>query len=90
MANKRDKYAETDIISIDFEDGSSQECGIVGTFQVDGVEYIALEDLDSVHEDFYLYTYKSFDDGFELGDISDDIFDKVSEEFDRICAQLDI
>ena len=88
MATKKEKYAETDILTLEFEDGA-QECGIIGTFEFDGGEYIALESLDEAADDIYLFVFKPVGEGFELLDIPDADYDKVSAEFDRLAAKLD-
>jgi len=74
-------------ITLEFDDGFALEAEIMGTFDVDGVEYIALGDENS--EDVYLYRYIPCGDDFELGDIPEEEFDAVSEEFDKIMAGLE-
>ena len=79
---------EAEYITLEFEDGMEVEAEIMGIFEVDGKEYIALiPDDDS--DDVYLYGYKEAnDDEFELIDIEDDAeFDKVVKEFDKITAE---
>ena len=77
-------YDEDQIIILDFDDGVSIECGMMGIFDVDGKEYIALEALDGT-EDVYLYGYKEVGDDFELLDIEDDeTFEKVAAEFESL------
>ena len=64
------------------------EAEIMGIFEVEGKEYIALiPDDDS--DDVYLYGYKEVsDDEFELIDIEDDAeFDKVVAEFEKLTAE---
>ncbi len=86
-----DKYTrdeDSDIITLEFEDGQEVECEIMGIFDLDEKEYIALiPDDDS--DDIYLYGYKEIsDEEFELLDIEDDAeFEKVVAEFDRITAE---
>ncbi len=86
---KKDAYEdEAEYITLEFEDGMEVEAEIMGIFEVDGKEYIALiPDDDS--DDVYLYGYKEVnDDEFELIDIEDDAeFDKVVKEFDKITAE---
>lgn len=78
------KYGEDEIITLDFDDGNSFDCGIMGIFEVDGQDYIALEALDGT-EDVYLYGYKETEDDFELLDIEDDeTFEKVAAEFESL------
>ena len=79
---------EAEFITLEFEDGTEVEAEIMGIFDVDGKEYIALiPDDDS--DDVYLYGYKEVDDEeFELIDIEDDDeFDKVVKEFEKLTAE---
>ncbi len=81
------KYGEDEIITLDFDDGASFECGIMGVLEVDGKDYIALEALDG-SEDVYLYGYKELEDDFELVDIEDeDTFEKVAAEFESLMDE---
>ena len=79
---------EADIITLEFDDGEDVECEIMGIFDVDGKEYIALVPLDG-SDDVYIYGYKEQgEDEFELIDIDDDKeFEKVVAEFDKIVAE---
>ena len=86
MEDKRALYAEDEIITLEFDDGDAFECGIMGTFDVDGVEYIALESFDGSN-DVYLYRYVAHEDDFELIDIPEEEFDRVSQEFDRLMDE---
>ncbi len=83
MEEKRALYAEDEIITLEFDDGESFECGIMGIFDVDGKDYIALDALDDSN-DVYLYIYEPTEDDFELLDIPEEDFDKVAAEFDRL------
>lgn len=79
---------EADFITLQFDGGEDIECEILGIFDVEGKEYIALlPDDDS--EDVYIYRYNELpDDEFELLDIEDDEeFEKVSEEFDKLSIE---
>ena len=93
MANnkKRDYVDEdVDIITLEFDDGGEVECEIMGVFDCEGKEYIALIPHDD-SDDVYIYGYKeSGDDEFELVDIEDDAeFEKAVAEFDKIMAEND-
>ena len=44
------KYGEDEILTLDYDDGVSITCGIMGIFDVDGQDYIALEALDGSEE----------------------------------------
>ncbi len=83
MEEKRALYAEDEIITLEFDDGAKFECGIIGTFELDDKEYIALDALDDTN-DVYLYGYVPTDDDFELLDIPEEDFDRVAAEFDRL------
>ncbi|MCR4668277.1 MAG: DUF1292 domain-containing protein [Clostridia bacterium] len=87
MADKKknDPVDESEIITLEFEDGVSVECEIMGVFEFEGNDYIALiPDDDS--DDVYIYGYREVgDDEFEIVDIEDDeLFEKVVAEFDAI------
>lgn len=85
MASK--DYNEDEIIHLDFDDGEGFDCGIIGVFEVDGKDYIALEALDG-SDDVYLYGYEEKGDDFDLLDIEDqETFDKVAEEFDSLMDE---
>ena len=79
---------EADIITLEFEDGEDVECEIMGVFDVEGQDYIALIPLDE-SDDVYIYGYNEIgEDEFELVDIDDDSeFEKVVAEFDKIVAE---
>lgn len=83
--DKRELYSEDEIITLSFDDGDEFECGIMGVFDVDGIDYIALEDLKE--DDVYLYLYIETENGFELGDIPEEAFDRVSQEFDKLMEE---
>ncbi len=90
MANKDKRdYIEddVDIITLEFDDDQEVECEIMGVFDYEGKEYIALIPHDD-SDDVYIYGYKETgDDEFELVDIEDDAeFEKVVAEFDKIMA----
>lgn len=86
MEEKRALYAEDEIITLEFDDGATFECGIMGTFELNEKEYIALDALDDTN-DVYLYEYLPTDDDFELRDIPEEDFDLVSAEFDRLMDE---
>ena len=87
MADKNERNEE-DFITLEFEDGQEVECEIMGIFECEGKEYIALIP-DDGSDDVYLYGYKEVsEEEFELLDIEDDAeFKKVVEEFDKITAE---
>ena len=76
---------EADFITLEFDDGAEIECEIMGVFDYDGKEYIALLPNDGT-DDVYINGYKEVgEDEFELVDIEDDAeFEKVVAEFDAL------
>ena len=79
---------EAEFITLEFDDGTEVEAEIMGIFEVEGKEYIALiPDDDS--DDVYLYGYKEVsDEEFELIDIEDDDeFDKFVKVFEELTDE---
>ena len=88
MADERNlEVEETEVITLEFDDGVEVECEIMGVFDYEGKEYIALIP-DDGSDDVYIYGYKEVgDDEFELVDIEDDAeFEKVVAEFDKMVG----
>ena len=79
---------ETEVITLEFDDGGEVECEIMGVFDLNGKEYIALIPDDGT-DDVYIYGYEEVgDDEFELIDIEDDAeFEAAVAEFDKIMAE---
>lgn len=92
MANSKKNAPEedTDIITLEFDDGTELECEMMGVFDYSGNDYIALIPHDD-SDDVYIYKYNEIgDDEFELEDIEDDeLFNKVVGEFESIMAADD-
>ena len=89
MADERNlEVEETEVITLEFDDGVEVECEIMGVFDYEGKEYIALIP-DDGSDDVYIYGYKEVgEDEFELVDIEDDAeFEKVVAEFDKIMME---
>ena len=91
MANDKKNNApveEADVITLEFDDGAEVECEIMGVFDYNGKEYIALIPDDGT-DDVYIYGYKEVgDDEFELVDIEDDAeFEAAVAEFDSIMDE---
>lgn len=75
-------------IFITLNSGEELECSILGTFNVEEDEYIAL--LPDGSEEVFLYKFKLVDDEPELSLIeSDDEYKKVSEVFLSLCDMGD-
>lgn len=81
---------EEDIITLEFDDNTAVDCFIIGVFECEGKEYIALEPDDGT-DDVYIYGYKdNGDDTFEIVEIDDeDEFDAVVKAFDDIMNEED-
>lgn len=79
---------DSDFLTLEFDDGEEIECEIMGVFDFEGKEYIALIPEDGT-DDVYIYGYKEVgDDEFELVDIDDDEeFKKVVAEFDKLTEE---
>jgi uncharacterized protein YrzB (UPF0473 family) len=90
MANEKKnvEIEEKDIITLEFDNGDEVECEIMGVFDFNGKEYIALIPDDGT-DDVYIYGYKEVgEDEFELIDIEDDAeFEAVVAEFDSIMDE---
>ncbi|MDD3393578.1 MAG: DUF1292 domain-containing protein [Clostridia bacterium] len=78
---------ETMFLTLD--DDTELECGILGVFEVEGVEgkeFIALMPLED--ETVLLYEYKEIDEEIELNVIEEDeLFDKVSAAFNELFEE---
>ena len=77
---------ENERLTVEFDDGAVIDFEIVGTFEVKGVDYIALMDIDTQED--YLFRYIDKGDEFELADIPEEEFDEVAEEYDKIMESL--
>lgn len=78
---------EREFITLEFDDGIEEECEIMGVFEANGKEYIALIP-DNGSEDIYIYGYKEVgEDEYELVDIENDEESEIaSAEFDKIMG----
>ena len=85
---KNIEIEEAYVITLEFDDGAEIECEIMGVFDYNGKEYIALIP-DDGSDDVYIYGYKEVgEDEFELVDIEDDAeFEAVVAEFDKIMME---
>ena len=62
MADERNlEVEETEVITLEFDDGVEVECEIMGVFDYAGKEYIALIP-DDGSDDVYIYGYKEVGD----------------------------
>lgn len=95
MSDKHENCNENDdfeMMTLTLEDNSEIECAIIGVFDVEEKEYIALipvNDIDSEGGEVYLYGFKELEDGQpDLSTIeSDEEYEKVSAEFDKLMDE---
>ncbi len=80
---------DMDVIYLTLDDGKELECNVIGTFEVDDEEYIALVPIDD--DQVLLYRYEDDEEGFDLINIEDDEeFDIVSEAFYTLFVDEDL
>ncbi len=79
---------ELEKITLEFDDGEEVECEVIGVFECNGKDYIAL-DPDDGTGDAYIYGYHEVgDDEFELIDIEDEEeFNAAAREFDELINE---
>lgn len=96
--NQMQDEMDADIITLEFDNGEDVECEIMGVFDYEGEEYIALIP-DNGTDDTWLYGYAEYeyknDDGeiervMEINDIEDEaLFNAVAREFQEIVDNLE-
>lgn len=90
MANEKKSgiNEEADIITLVYDDGEEIECEVMGIFECNGKEYIAVIPHDDT-DDVYIYGYKEIgDDEYDIFDIEDDAeFEAAVAEFDAIMDE---
>ena len=79
---------DEEYITLQFDDSEDIECEILGIFDFEEKEYIALLPQDG-SDDVYIYEYKEIDDEeFDLIDIEDDaLFERVAAEFELLSLE---
>lgn len=79
---------DAEYITLQFDDSDDIECEILGIFDFEEKEYIALLPQDG-SDDVYIYEYKEIDDEeFDLIDIEDDaLFERVAAEFELLSLE---
>lgn len=90
-ANDLPEEETGEFITLDYEDGTTERCEVMGIFELDDVEYIALVP-ESDDGCVYLYVYEEHEDGtFSLGDIADDeLFAQVAEAYESLIDEDDV
>jgi len=88
MADEKIMNDEAEFITLQFDNDEEIECEILGIFDANDKEYIALLPDDGT-DDVYIYGYKEVDDDeFELIDIEDeDEFNKAIEVFEQLVIE---
>ena len=88
IKNVKIEDEDEDIITLEFDDDTAVDCYVMGTFELDGKEYIALAPEDGT-DDVYIYGYKQVsDEEFEILEIeTEEEFDAAAAEFDAIMAE---
>ena len=84
--HEHDEMEEMETMTLTLEDDTELECGIIGVFDVDDTEYIALlpEDDDTV----LIYRYNENGEDIELALIEDDDeFERVSNAFNELWEE---
>ena len=72
MADERNlEVEETEVITLEFDDGVEVECEIMGVFDYEGKEYIALIPNDGT-DDVYIYGYKEIGEDFDIIEIKEE------------------
>lgn len=81
---------EMETLTLTLDDETELECGVLGVFDVEGIEgkeYIALLPMED--ETVLLYEYKEDEEGIELLNIeSDEDFEKVSDAFNEMFDEM--
>ena len=79
---------DAEYITLQFDDSEDIECEILGIFDFEEKEYIALLPQDG-SDDVYFYEYKEIvDEEFDLIDIEDDaLFERVAAEFELLSLE---
>ncbi len=79
-------YDDDDIITLEYDDGKEEECAVIGVFDLNDKEYIALNPLNT--EEVYIYGYKEYEDDFELiDDLTDEEFEAAVKEFEGLMGE---
>ena len=79
---------DAEYITLQFDDSEDIECEILGIFDFEEKEYIALLPQDG-SDDVYIYEYKEIDDEeFDLIDLEDDaLFERGAAEFELLSLE---
>lgn len=94
LANAFEDNPEDIRVTLELDDGGTEECAILTIMEMDGQDYIVLVPLDENDDpkeegDVYIYRYAEDEDGTpSLENIdNDDEFERVSECFDEFLDE---
>ena len=86
--NHDHEHEDMDVIYLTLDDDTELECAVLGIFEVEDKEYIALLPIDD--EEVLLYEYKELEDEeFDLLPIEEEDFELVSEAFNALYSDDD-
>ncbi len=82
------------VLTLEMEDGTTEDCIVLAIFPMDDQQYIALlpaAQAEDEEGDVYLYGYSEDEDGNPiLRDIEDDDeFEAVCDRYDEVCDEED-
>ena len=78
---------ENQTIDLVLDDGTSMTCDVIGLFEVDDVEYIALAEPES--DNILIYIYEEIGDEVSLKNIEDeDEYQAIADEFMALFSDL--
>jgi uncharacterized protein YrzB (UPF0473 family) len=82
---------EIDVITLTLDDDSTIECEVIGIFEVEEREYIALVPVSDEESDVLIYRYSEDAEGNPVLDNieTDEEFDIVGEAFDELLDELE-
>ena len=78
---------ENQTINLVLDDGTSMTCDVIGLFEVDDVEYIALAEPES--DNILIYIYEEIGDEVSLKNIEDEEeYQAIADEFMELFSDL--
>lgn len=78
---------ENQTIDLVLDDGTSMTCDVIGLFEVDDVEYIALAEPES--DNILIYIYEEIGDEVSLKNIEDEYeYQAIADEFMELFSDL--
>ncbi|MCI8387748.1 MAG: DUF1292 domain-containing protein [Clostridiales bacterium] len=85
-------FEEEDIFTLTDEDGTEQQFQLLGSCELEGVEYLALVPLDEDSEEYVILKRETDEDGEDILVTidDDDEFDRVADIFeDELFGEID-